>query len=55
MSQFFLEEDRDAVLLQLQELKRIHDENPNLIMIAGHDISQMTELLKSGAIVKGFR
>lgn len=55
VSQFFLEEDRDAVLLQLQELKRIHDENPNLIMIAGHDISQMTELLKSGAIVKGFR
>ena len=55
VSQFFLEEDRNAVLLQLQELKRIHDAEPGLIMIAGHDVSQMSELLKSGAIVQGFK
>lgn len=55
VSQFFLEEDRNAVLLQLQELKRIHDADRDLVMIAGHDVSQMTELLKSGAIVQGFK
>lgn len=55
VSEFFLGEDRDSVLLQLQELKRIHDSEPKLIMIAGHDITQMSEQLKSGTIVQGFK
>ena len=55
VSLFFLGEDRDAVLLQLAELKRLHDANPDLVMVAGHDISQMSELVKTGKIVQGFR
>jgi glyoxylase-like metal-dependent hydrolase (beta-lactamase superfamily II) len=55
VSMFFLGEDRDAVLLQLAELKRLKDSNPELVMVAGHDIDQMSRLLKSGTIVQGFR
>lgn len=55
VSLFFLGEDRDAVLLQLAELKRLHDANPDLVMVAGHDITQMSELMKTGKIVQGFR
>ena len=55
VSLFFLGEDRDAVLLQLAELKRLHDANPDLVMVAGHDISQMSELVNTGKIVQGFR
>ncbi len=55
VSMFFLSEDRDAVLLQLAELKRLRDSNPDLVMVAGHDIDQMSRLLKSGAIAEGFK
>jgi glyoxylase-like metal-dependent hydrolase (beta-lactamase superfamily II) len=55
VSMFFLGEDRDAVLLQLAELKRLHEANPDLVMIAGHDISQMSALVKTGVIVEGFK
>lgn len=55
VSMFFLGEDRDAVLLQLAELKRLRDSNPDLVMVAGHDIDQMSRLLKSGAIAQGFK
>ena len=55
VSMFVLSEDRDAVLLQLAELKRLRDSNPDLVMVAGHDIDQMSRLLKSGAIAEGFK
>jgi len=55
VSMFFLGEDRNDVLLQLAELKRLQEQSPNLIMVAGHDIDQMSRLLKSDAIVQGFR
>jgi len=55
VSMFFLGEDRDAVLLQLAELKRLRDSNPDLVMVAGHDIDQMSRLLKSGTITPGFK
>jgi hypothetical protein len=55
VSMFFLGEDRNDVLLQLAALKRLQEKSPNLIMVAGHDIDQMSRLLKSGAIVQGFR
>jgi hypothetical protein len=55
VSMFFLGEDRDAVLLQLAELKRLHEANPDLVMIAGHDISQMSALVRTGVIVEGFK
>jgi len=43
------------VLLQLAELKRLQHNNPDLILVAGHDIDQMSRLLKSGAMAQGFR
>jgi len=55
VSDYYLAEDRDAVLLQLAELKRLHGAEPNLVMIAGHDVKQMDDLLKSGVVVKGFK
>jgi len=55
VSDFFLGEDRNAVLLELAELKRLHDAEPSIAMIAGHDIRQMGDLIKAGTIVKGFR
>lgn len=55
VSDFFLEEDRNAVLLELAELKRIHDANPNIAMVPGHDFKVMDDLLKAGVIVKGFK
>jgi glyoxylase-like metal-dependent hydrolase (beta-lactamase superfamily II) len=55
VSLFFLGEDRDAVLLQLAELKRLHEAEPGLVMVAGHDGDQMTGLLRDGTMTKGFR
>ncbi len=55
VSDYYLSEDRDAVLLQLAELKRLHDAEPKLVMIAGHDIKQMDDLLKTGLVVRGFK
>jgi glyoxylase-like metal-dependent hydrolase (beta-lactamase superfamily II) len=54
-SDYFLSEDRDAVLLQLAELKRLHDTEPGLKMVAGHDGEQMADLVSAGVIVKGFK
>ena len=55
VSLFFLGEDRDAVLLQLAELKRLHEANPDLEMVAGHDIDQMSGFLRTGKILQGFK
>jgi glyoxylase-like metal-dependent hydrolase (beta-lactamase superfamily II) len=55
VSDYYLSEDREAVLLQLAELKRLHEAEPGLVMIAGHDTDQMAELLKTGALAKGFK
>jgi glyoxylase-like metal-dependent hydrolase (beta-lactamase superfamily II) len=55
VSDYYLQEDRDAVLIELAALKSLHESEPNLIMIAGHDIKQMDDLLKSGVVTKGFK
>jgi glyoxylase-like metal-dependent hydrolase (beta-lactamase superfamily II) len=55
ISMFFLGEDRDAVLLELAELKRLHDAEKDLAMVPGHDVKVMDDLLKAGIIVKGFK
>lgn len=55
VSLFFLGEDRDAVLLQLAELKRLQEAEPGLVMVAGHDGDQMKGLLRDGTMTMGFR
>lgn len=55
VSSYYIAEDRDAVMLQLAELKRIHDAEPNLVMVPGHDAKHHDELVKAGVLVPGFK
>jgi glyoxylase-like metal-dependent hydrolase (beta-lactamase superfamily II) len=55
VSDYFLKEDREQVLLELAELKRLHEAEPGLIMVPGHDIKHMGELFEGGLLVKEFR
>lgn len=55
VSWYFLGEDRDAVLNELGELKRLHEAEPNLIMVPGHDIDHMTKLTQAGAFAGQFK
>ncbi len=55
VSWWFLGEDRDAVMTELAEFKRIHDAEPNLIMVPGHDITHMEKLTAQGAFAGPFK
>jgi glyoxylase-like metal-dependent hydrolase (beta-lactamase superfamily II) len=55
VSDFYLKEDREAVILELAEFKRLHDTEAGLIMIAGHDGEQMADLIKAGVVTMGFK
>jgi glyoxylase-like metal-dependent hydrolase (beta-lactamase superfamily II) len=55
VSDFYLKEDREAVILELAEFKRLRETEPSLIMVAGHDGEQMAELLKMGVVTMGFK
>jgi glyoxylase-like metal-dependent hydrolase (beta-lactamase superfamily II) len=55
VSDYYLKEDREAVLLQLAELKRLHEAEPAIVMVAGHDGKQMKELVAGGLIVERFK
>ncbi|MBS0469955.1 MAG: MBL fold metallo-hydrolase [Proteobacteria bacterium] len=53
-TQFFLHEDRDAVLAELAALNALKKAEPHLHIVPGHDIGVVTNLEKAGLIVKGF-
>ncbi len=55
ISDYFLKEDREAVLLELAEFKRLHEAEPALIMVPGHDPKHMGELFGAGLLVKEFK
>ena len=55
VSDFYLKEDRNAVILQIAELKRLREAEAGLVMIAGHDGDQMQKLVKDGVVAMGFR
>jgi glyoxylase-like metal-dependent hydrolase (beta-lactamase superfamily II) len=55
ITQFMIREDRDAVMLELAELHRIHEAEPHLHMIPGHDARVLAASLKSGLMVAGFK
>jgi glyoxylase-like metal-dependent hydrolase (beta-lactamase superfamily II) len=55
ITQFMIREDHDAVMLELAELHRIHEAEPNLHMIPGHDARVLAASLKSGLMVAGFK
>jgi glyoxylase-like metal-dependent hydrolase (beta-lactamase superfamily II) len=47
-------EDRDAVMGELVELKRLHATEPNLNIMPGHDPAALARFLKAGLLTKGF-
>jgi glyoxylase-like metal-dependent hydrolase (beta-lactamase superfamily II) len=55
VSDYYLKEDREAVLLQLAAFKSLHEAEPALVMIAGHDATQMDQLVQSGVVKMGFQ
>ena len=55
ITQFFIREDRDAVMLELAELHRIHQAEPNLHLIPGHDAIVLADALKTGLLIDKFK
>ncbi len=55
ISQFVLGEDRDNVMRELIEIKRISDETPGLMLVAGHDGTVIRKLVEAGILVPGFK
>jgi glyoxylase-like metal-dependent hydrolase (beta-lactamase superfamily II) len=55
VTQFLLKEDRDAVMLELAELKRLHAAEPKLEIMPGHDPEVLQSFLKAGLLIKGFQ
>jgi glyoxylase-like metal-dependent hydrolase (beta-lactamase superfamily II) len=55
ITQFMIREDRDAVMLELAELHRIHEAEPNLHMIPGHDARVLAASLKDGLLIDKFK
>src|SRR6185295_11431257 len=51
VTSFFIHEDHDAVMLQLAELHRIHQAEPNVHIIPGHDAKVLAEALKTGLFI----
>lgn len=55
VTQFFLSEDRDSVMLQLQALHALHASEPAIAIVPGHDGPAVDALIKSGGMVQGFQ
>ena len=53
VTQFFLHEDRAAVLNQFRALHDLMEANPNLAVVVSHDRDQRQQLLESGRLVDG--
>jgi glyoxylase-like metal-dependent hydrolase (beta-lactamase superfamily II) len=55
VTQFFLGEDRDAVMLQLDALHRLAQAEPAIAIVPGHDGPVVDGLIKAGRMVRGFQ
>ncbi|HEX7774989.1 MAG TPA: MBL fold metallo-hydrolase [Parvibaculum sp.] len=55
VTQYFLKEDRAAVLAELQELARLHEAEPKIAIVPGHDGEVVAGLEKAGALESGFK
>jgi glyoxylase-like metal-dependent hydrolase (beta-lactamase superfamily II) len=51
---WLMNEDRDAVMRELIELDRLHNAEPELEMVPGHDDECLEHLEQTGLLVKGF-
>jgi glyoxylase-like metal-dependent hydrolase (beta-lactamase superfamily II) len=54
LSQFMLNEDRDAVFAELAILKALHEAEPNLLIVPGHDVATVDALIAQGAMTAQF-
>lgn len=52
---WFLNEDRDQVMLELAEFKRLTEAEPKLEMMPGHDQDALDHFVSAGLLVKGFK
>ena len=55
LSQFMLNEDRDAVFAELALLKSLHATEPELLIVPGHDVAAVEALIASGALQAQFK
>lgn len=54
VTQFMLKEDREAVFAQLAELHRLHEAEPKIHIVPGHDGEAVGALESAGVIKAGF-
>ena len=55
LSQFMLNEDRDAVFAELAMLKALHAAEPRLLIVPGHDVAAVDALIANGAMSATFK
>jgi hypothetical protein len=54
MTMLFLQEDRSAVFGQLAALKRLHEAQPAVHIVPGHDGPVVDSLVAAGVLKRGF-
>lgn len=54
VTQFFLEEDREAVFGQLKALKELNEAEPEIAIVPGHDGEIVGGLVEAGVLTEGF-
>jgi glyoxylase-like metal-dependent hydrolase (beta-lactamase superfamily II) len=52
---WLIDEDRDAVMLQLAELKHLTETEPKLELMPGHDAKELERFTSNGLLVRGFK
>lgn len=52
---WFMDEDRDAVMLQLSEMNRLQREEPDLFIMPGHDPAVLAGAIEAGHLSKEFK
>jgi glyoxylase-like metal-dependent hydrolase (beta-lactamase superfamily II) len=55
LSQFMLNEERDAVFAELATLRALHAAEPDLLIVPGHDVAAIDALVASGAMAAAVR
>jgi glyoxylase-like metal-dependent hydrolase (beta-lactamase superfamily II) len=55
LSAFMLREDSDRVFAQLATLKALHEAEPELLIVPGHDVAAVDALIADGAMDAQFR
>lgn len=55
LSDLVLHENREAVFSELVTLKALHEAEPDLLIVPGHDVAAVDALVAGGAISSGFR